>query len=196
MFEAIRIFDTVVLHWANSWVFWKPWVDALSVFRVEWLPWWVALGLFAFGFATLLPFSIIFPSFLSLRRRNWEMVFMALAAGVIARFGFVELIRAFYNRPRPFEIIPDLHFLVSHDSGGSFPSGHAAFFFGIAAVIYRYYPKTSIVFFLTALNLSLARVQTGLHWPSDILGGAIIGIVMGFLAHWIVKKCLKPKTAA
>lgn len=195
MFEAIRQFDAEVLRWANSWVFWKPWVDALTVFRVEWLPWWVAAGLVAFGLAALPPLSIVFPRFRSSRRRNWEMVVMALAAGVVARFGFVELIRAFYNRPRPFEIIPDLHLLVSHDNGGSFPSGHAAFFFAIATVVSRYYPKAGIIFFLAALNLSLARVQVGLHWPSDIVGGTVIGIAVGFFAHRFVKKYLKPKTA-
>lgn len=196
MFEAIRQFDVEVLRWGNSWVFWKPWVDALTVFRVEWLPWWVIAGLLAFGLAALPPLSIVFPSFRPLRRRNWEVVVIVFAASAVARFGVVEFIRALYNRPRPFEIIPDLHLLISHDSGGSFPSGHAAFFFATAAVISRYYPKAGIIFFLAALNLSLARVQAGLHWPSDILGGAIIGIAVGLLTHWFVKKYLKPKPAA
>lgn len=193
MIFFIQHYDLLLLRWANAWVFWRPWADTLIVFRVEWLPWWVAAGLLAFGLAALSPLSTVFPSFLPLRRRNLEMVVTALAAGAVARFGVVEFIRAFYNRPRPFEVLSDLHLLVSHDSGGSFPSGHAAFFFAIAAVVSRYYPKTSIIFFLAALNLSLARVQAGLHWPSDILGGAIIGIAVGLLTHWLVKKYLKPK---
>lgn len=175
-------YDLALLRWANSWVFWKPWADTLTVFRVEWLPWWVVAGLLAFGALAFL------PRFSRFRRKNWEMVFAALSAGLIARFGVTELIRAFYNRPRPFEILADLKQLVFHDGGGAFPSGHAAFFFAIAAVVSRYYPKTSILFFLAALNLSAARVQAGVHWPSDILGGAAIGIAVGLTTYWLAKK--------
>lgn len=121
------------------------------------------------------------------------MIFVALVTGLVARFGITELIRAFYNRPRPFEILSDLKQLVFHDGGGAFPSGHAAFFFAIAAVVSRYYPKTSILFFLAALNLSATRVQAGLHWPSDVVGGAMVGIAVGFLAHWLAEKYFKSK---
>jgi undecaprenyl-diphosphatase len=184
----IQQFDTEVLRWANAWVFWRPLADPFIIFRVEFLPWWVIVGLLAFGFATLPPLSTVFPSFRPLRRRNWEMVIVALIAGAIARFGVVGLIRAFYNRPRPFEVLPDLHQLLTHTPDGSFPSGHAAFFFAIAAVVGRYYPKTRVLFYATALSLSFSRVVTGLHWPSDIVGGAIIGIGAGFAAYWLTKK--------
>ena len=189
-------FDLAILKWANDWVFWRAWADPLIVFRVEFLPWWMVAGLLAFGLATLPPLSVVFPSFRHCRRRNWQVVIAALVAGVIARFGVVELIRAFYNRPRPFEVLPDLHQLLTHSPGGSFPSGHAAFSFAIAAVVGRYYPKTSILFYGAAFSLSFSRVVVGIHWPSDIVGGAVIGIAVGLLTHAIAKKFLKPKTAA
>ena len=179
--------DTAVLRWANSWVFQKEWWDALIVFRVDWLPYWMVAGLLAFGLLAFL------PKFQGSFRRNWEMVFTAFAAGLVARFGVAELIRAFYDRPRPFEALSNIQQLVSHESGGSFPSGHASFFFALAAVVGRYYPKTSIAFYAAALSLSGARVVAGIHWPSDILGGAVIGIAVGLLAHQLIQKYLKPK---
>lgn len=196
MLETVLQFDTAIVRWGNGWVFWRPWADALIVFRVEWLPWWVIAGLLAFGLAAFLPLSTVFPSFRLFRRRNWEMVVIALVAAAIARFGVIELIRLFYNRPRPFEVLTDLNLLLSHSPGGSFPSGHAAFFFALAAVVSRYYPKTSILFFAAAFSLSLNRVVVGLHWPSDIVGGAVIGIAVGLFVHVIAQKFLKLKTAA
>lgn len=190
MIELIPQVDAAVLHLANSWTFQKQWWDVLIIFRMDWLPYWVGVGLLAFGLLAFL------PKFRGSFRRNWEMIFTALAAGLVARFGIVELIRALYDRPRPFEVLSDIQQLVSHEGGGSFPSGHAAFFFALAAVVGRYYPKTSILFYAAALSLSGARVAAGIHWPSDILGGAVIGIAVGLLTHQLIRKYLKPKTAA
>lgn len=177
--------DTTLFWWLNSWALWRPWMDALIVFRADPFGYLVLAALLAFGIATLAPFSTVFPGFRQFRRKNWEMAFTALTAALVARFGIAELIRFFYDRPRPFEAIEGVRQLVFRDGGGSFPSGHAVFYFAIAAVVSRYYPKTSILFFLAALNLSVARVQTGLHWPSDIVGGAVIGIAVGLLvSRW------------
>ena len=187
--------DLQLFRWLNSWAFWGSWTDALIVFRAIFLGWWMLAGLSAFGLFTLPPLAAVFPSFRPFRRRNWEMIGVALVAAGAARFGIAELIRFFYDRARPFEVLSGVHQLIFRDGGGSFPSGHATFYFAVATVVSRYYPKTSILFFLTALNLSLARVQAGVHWPSDIVGGAIIGLGIGFLTCWLAEKYLKPKTA-
>lgn len=188
-FEITRGYDLYLFRWLNSWVFWRPWADVLIVFRAEFLGYWLLVGLLTFGvFAFHRRFS-------HLRNKNWEMIVTAFAAALIARFGVAEIIRFFYDRPRPFEIVDGVRRLIFRDGGGSFPSGHAVFYFAIAAVVSRYYPKTGIIFFLAALNLSLARIQAGLHWPSDILGGAVIGVAVGLLIHSAVKKILKPKTS-
>ncbi|MDP3727351.1 MAG: phosphatase PAP2 family protein, partial [bacterium] len=72
-------------------------------------------------------------------------------------------------------------------------SGHAAFFFALAAVVGRYYPKTSVLFYAAAFSLAVSRVVAGIHWPSDILGGAVVGIAVGLLTHSIYRKLGKPK---
>lgn len=199
MIGLVQELDTALLRWSNSWVFWKPWADAGIIFRVEWLPWWTVAGLLAFGALTFL------PRWVHLRRRNLEMVAVASASALIARFGIVELVRFFYDRPRPFEVLPNFNqlfpspltaFGVPYNEVGAFPSGHAALYFAIATIVARYYPKTSTLFFAAALSLSFARVAAGLHWPSDILGGAAVGIAVGLATHWIFQKYLKPKPAA
>ncbi len=182
-------FDVTVFRWLNSWAFWREWADAAIIFRAVFLGWWVLAGLLVFGVLALL------PRFRHLLRKNWEMIGVTLAGALVARFGIVELIRAFYNRPRPFEVIEGINQIFSHAPGGSFPSGHAAFYFAIAAGVSRYYPKTSVLFYAAALSISISRVAAGIHWPSDILGGAAIGIAVGLAIHWLYRKYLKPKPA-
>ena len=63
----------------------------------------------------------------------------------------------------------------------SFPSGHAAIFFAIAMAIYFFNKKLGIVFFIGAVLIGFARIFTGIHWPSDVLAGAIIGIISGII---------------
>jgi undecaprenyl-diphosphatase len=70
----------------------------------------------------------------------------------------------------------------------SFPSGHAAIFFAIATAVYLYNKKLGIWFFVVAILMGMARIFVGVHWPSDILGGAVIGIISGIIVGKIFKK--------
>jgi len=85
-------------------------------------------------------------------------------------------------------VLDNVRQLIFHESSGSFPSGHAAFSFAVAMGVYYYYPKTSILFFLASIAMGLGRVSAGVHWPSDILGGAVVGIFSAWLIDFIIKK--------
>lgn len=105
---------------------------------------------------------------------------------IIARFGVVSFIRLFYQRPRPFLEYP-VHQLIAKNEF-SFPSGHVAFFFAMAMAIYFYNKKWGAWFFAGAVLISLARVAAGIHYPTDILAGAIIGILTAWTVFYFVKK--------
>jgi len=115
-------------------------------------------------------------------KKYWPIIAQAILAAVLARFGITELIRFFWERPRPF-IENNVNLLLSHSATGSFPSGHAAFFFALSAVVYFYNKKTGFFFFLASFLISISRVFCGVHWPSDIIAGAAIGIFSG----WIIR---------
>ena len=172
--------DLIIFQWLNSWAGSRELWDTLIIFRAEWLGYWIggALGLF-----------LIFGK--EKKKELW-MVFEALAASLISRFVFTEIIRYFYNRPRPFEILSNIYQLLEHSPGGSFPSGHAAFFFALATSVFFYRKIWGIIFFLAALSIGLARVSAGIHWPSDILAGAVIGILTSIIVNLVSKK-FKPE---
>ena len=109
-----------------------------------------------------------------------------LTAGVLARLS-VEAFRLFVHRPRPFLADPAIFGLLSETSY-SFPSGHAAFFFGLATVIYQHNRKWGSWFFVGAGIIGLARIAAGVHYPSDILAGAVLGVVVGLVVNKFFKK--------
>ena len=73
----------------------------------------------------------------------------------------------------------------------SFPSGHAAFYFAIATIVYFYNKKAGLGFFLASFLISISRVFVGIHWPADIMAGALVGIFSGWLIIKIAKKFQK-----
>ena len=139
------------------------------------MPWAVGIGIFLF---------LVFGR--DKKRELW-MIIQSFASATVARFVFTEIIRYFWNRPRPFEVLQNVNQLISHETGGSFPSGHAAFFFALATGVFFYKKWWGVLFYAFALAIGLGRIATGLHWPSDILGGAVVGI----FSAWLIKILLK-----
>lgn len=181
--------DVVIFHWLNSWAGVRPLWDALIIFRATYL-WYVVVAA-----AALFVIATFFPKFRKYRWRNTELLFFAFISAFVARFVVVGLIHLFYSRPRPFEVLTGVYQLVDHVRGGSFPSGHASLAFAVATAISFYYPKTSIIFFLAAISIGVGRVAAGVHWPSDILVGAAVGIATAWLVRFIWKR-IENKTTA
>ncbi len=180
------------MNYLNSFAGRWQFFDAAVIFKAEYLGWWMLAGVGAF---------LAVSAYLKrgeLKARH--MVFVAVVSGLLSRFVVTEIIRFFYDRPRPFDLsaealakagVLDVYQLIEHSGGGSFPSGHAAFFFAVAAGVFIYYKKWGILFYLFALAMGLSRVIAGIHWPSDILGGAIIGIASAYLTTYVVSKYQK-----
>lgn len=117
---------------------------------------------------------------LLLKEKNWRqrIYFASLASlSVILSRGIItEAIRFFYYRPRPFAAL-GIEPLINHGTGGSFPSGHAAAFFALALAVFYLNKKCGLRFLGAAALIGLGRIFAGVHWPSDILAGAIIGLI-------------------
>ena len=120
--------------------------------------------------------------------KNLRIALEAMVAAVFSRFVFSEIIRHFYNKPRPVEVISGLQKLIEQTPGGSFPSGHAAFFFAIAGTVFIYDRKWGIAFFIGALLMGVARVYAGIHWPIDIVGGAALGFASSLIINLLARK--------
>ena len=107
-------------------------------------------------------------------------------AALVARFGVAELIRFAYHRPRPYVALRIPHLLS--DSAYSFPSGHTIFLFALAVAVYGIHKKFAYWLFAAGVLIGAARVAAGVHYPSDILGGAVLGTLTGYLVFFVLWK--------
>lgn len=81
------------------------------------------------------------------------------------------------KRIRPFKALPeDIWMRIKPPDEWSFPSGHAAAAFVMATVLRHFYPQFSIPFYLGASTIGVSRVYNGVHYPSDVLFGCVLGI--------------------
>ena len=88
-------------------------------------------------------------------------------------------------RTRPYDVIEGLTSLVGAQKDYSFPSGHTGSAFAAAGVMFRGLPKKyGIPILVFACLMGLSRLYVGVHYPSDVLGGALIGAGIALLTYW------------
>ena len=92
-----------------------------------------------------------------------------------------NLIKNTIERIRPCNVLPDVRLLVGCTQSFSFPSSHAVNNFAGAVFLSHFYPKFSISFYIGAFLMAISRVFVGVHYPSDVFFGTIIGISIGML---------------
>lgn len=129
---------------------------------------------------------LIFPLFFLIEFKNVKAVFTAIIGSVSALVAGL-IIGLIHFRPRPF-VAHNVALLVNHLPTASFPSDHAAVSFALATAIFLHSRRFGVFAYAIALLISISRVFAGLHYPSDILFGALIGIAMSLLANVAIKK--------
>ncbi|HAX50839.1 phosphatase PAP2 family protein [Muricomes intestini] len=121
-------------------------------------------------------------------RRTRKIGIMALLALSI---GFLITNLALKNlvaRIRPYETVEGLKLLIARQSDFSFPSGHACASFAAASVYFRKLPqKWGISAVVLAALIAFSRLYVGVHYPTDVLAGAVIGIWAAWAAIHLVE---------
>ena len=133
----------------------------------------VALSLLAYHAAFWILLAVLM-AFSKDRRRPGIAILISLLASYVA----VELvIKALIHRERPY-IAEGLTPIIVDSLSYSFPSGHTAYSFASATVIAMYYGRWCIPAFALASMIGISRIYLALHWPTDVVAGALIGIVV------------------
>jgi membrane-associated phospholipid phosphatase len=99
----------------------------------------------------------------------------------------IDLLKDTFARARPFVDLPDARVLVGKGGSGSLPSAHAGNWFLAVGVLWHYYRRSLWVVLPLALLVALSRVYTGVHYPGDVLAGALVGGVIGWGGVWLLE---------
>ncbi|MBP1966605.1 undecaprenyl-diphosphatase [Paenibacillus aceris] len=117
---------------------------------------------------------------------NRRMVGEAIIAACVA-LGFSGLLSHFFYRDRPF-VTHQVIQLIAHPANASFPSDHAIGAFVIATSIWLYRRKDGRLWLALAACIAFSRIWTGVHYPSDVLAGAFIGMAAAVLVQQLFKR--------
>ncbi|HAJ11911.1 MAG TPA: phosphatase PAP2 family protein [Comamonadaceae bacterium] len=159
--------DLAVFQALNAGVTTPPVVVALARAISQWLP--TAAGA---GLAVLLAVG---------NPQQRRAVLLALAAMLLAWAG-VHLVRLYVAAPRPAQLGLGIQW-IDHAARASFPSMHAAGAFALAAgLTLGHMPRTAAAAWLLAVAMAWSRVCLGVHFPSDVLAGALTGALGAGLA--------------
>jgi len=120
-----------------------------------------------------------------LRKNRYEWTSAVLVAvATILSMVVVDLLKATFMAPRPPEVAELRDLGIEYRYGEdptnyAFPSGHTSRAFTLAAVVWGRYVKWRIPFLALAVATGLSMIVIGRHFPSDVLGGAFIGMILG-----------------
>ncbi|MBQ8109930.1 MAG: phosphatase PAP2 family protein [Clostridia bacterium] len=125
-------------------------------------------------------------------RKTRRLGVMCLVSMVIGLVVTNLVIKNWVARIRPYEVIPGLNCIVGLAKDYSFPSGHTTNSLACAWVLFRRAPKKwGVSALVLAILISLSRLYVGIHYPTDVIGGAVIGICSACLALWLAPKLEK-----
>lgn len=122
------------------------------------------------------------------KRKAGAVVALALVLSLlVGNFGLKLLI----ERPRPCDVDPSVVLLIPHPGEFSFPSGHSMSSFAAAASILFFHKKWGIAAMILAGLIAFSRLYLYVHYPTDVLAGALIGVALAFLSRFLIEQMLR-----
>lgn len=177
-------FDLTLYHFVNHFAGYHPVVDAIMKFFAQ-----DALDIYA------VLFIVAWFSLPKSEENKRHALVVSFCSGVLALFMNLVISHIWF-RPRPFAVLPSGSFtqLIPHGNDASFPSDHTSGGFAFASGTWGKGTKwVSYSFTILAVLTMIARVYVGVHWPTDVIAGLVIGIFSSRIL-WRFERFVMPLT--
>lgn len=131
-------------------------------------------------------YFILIPAALFDKKRPYFSIILCLS--LLIAIGFADwfnsaVLKDIFMRERPCRTLTGVHLLVPCGSGYSFPSSHAANNSAFASFIFLANIRLRSLCILFAFLIAISRIFVGVHYPFDVLSGAIVGCCIGFIFY-------------
>lgn len=156
-------------------------------------------------------FDFIMP--LITNKQNWYPFFLVIIIGLLWKGGkkgritillliplillsdqtATSILKPLFHRVRPcqlYESLGTVNMLIGNKTSPSFPSNHASNSFAVAALFSLFYPKYKWIYLSLAGLVGFSRIYVGVHFPFDVLAGALLGTFCAYTIFYLYK--LKP----
>lgn len=131
---------------------------------------------------------ILLAVLLALRKRS-RKAGLSVGAGLLLNLAVCNLtLKPLIGRIRPFMVNTAVELLVEAPTSGAFPSGHTSSSFAVVGALYASNSPLWKPAAVVAVLMALSRLYLYVHWPTDILGGVVLGWLCGWLGAKLVHK--------
>jgi undecaprenyl-diphosphatase len=167
--------DVAVTHWMNGWAGMNSTIDSLMI-------WISAAGV------PLLVLAVAGQWWLRTDRQHTRHILVAAGFSFLLGLALNQLVLLFIHRVRPYDSgVTNL--MIARSGDFSFPSDHATATFAIAAAFLLHgMRRRGLGFLIAALLVTFSRVYVGTHYASDVLGGALTGIVAAVVVRSVYQR--------
>jgi undecaprenyl-diphosphatase len=174
--------DEKVLLWINSLVGKSAVLDRIMI--------WLANDYFILAVISLILLALWFVGEDMAQRESYHRAIIVAAVSMGSACGFVMAANHLYHHPHPFTEMPQLMDTVNrifypiHDP--AFPSNTSAVTFAAAASLWQKSHKIGALMLIPAILMPFAKVYAAVYWPSDVVAGAILGVLTAYFIKWIM----------
>ncbi|MDP3106069.1 MAG: phosphatase PAP2 family protein [Candidatus Methanoperedens sp.] len=145
-------------------------------------------------------FDVIFPALRELTyvfwflmilyfwRKNEKKMALLLTVSIAAGALFTYPLKFLIDRTRPYETIESARLLTPAEFDPSFPSGHVEMSFLASIVISRFHPEYAKYLYAFSFIVALSRIYVGVHFPGDVRGGIVVGVIIGKAMILVAKR--------